>query len=173
MRDQLRPALALATVLAGLACSGCSGSTPTTTAHANRSATAATKAHFVAQAERICSTLATDEQPLKTRQESLKGLPVATADKAFVSLVHQVVALSQTAASKLGSLPRPAQDAAAIEKLLSSFSQETSEATSIADAASRQESTAGEAAEDALKRSASKNRVLAQEYGMQDCIGSE
>jgi hypothetical protein len=174
MRDQHRLALALAAVLASLLCTGCGSSdTPTSTAHANGSAATATKAQFIAQAERICSALATDERPLKARQESLKGLPVASADAAFVSLVHQVIALSHTAASKLGALPRPAQDAAAIEKLLSSFSEETGEAKSIADAASRQESTAGEAAEDALRRSVAKNRALAAEYGMKDCIGSE
>jgi hypothetical protein len=174
MRDQLRPALALAAVLAGLLCSGCgSSSTPTITTHANGADATATKAQFIAQAEHICSTLATDELPLKARQESLKKLPAAAADKAFVSLVHQLVALSRTAAAKLAALPRPAQDAAAIEKLLSSFSEETSEATSIADAASRQESAPGEAAEDALRRSVAKNRVLAEQYGMKDCIGSE
>jgi hypothetical protein len=167
------PAVLLALLLAVL-CGGCGSSrTSTTSARAGAAGGAATKAQFIARAESICATLSSQEKPLKTRQESLKGLPVATADREFVSLVHQLVDFSQTAVSKLQALARPAHDALPIEKLLTSLSAETKEANAIAAAASRQESSLGEADQDALRRSIANNRALAAEYGMKDCIGGE
>jgi hypothetical protein len=165
---------ALLAVLAALVCAGCgSSNTPTTAANTSAAASAATKAQFVAHAESICATLSAQEKPLRARQEALKGLPVATADKEFVALVHQLVAFSRTAATKLQLLSKPAQHAQSIDKLLTALSVETSEASDIAAAASRQESSTGEAEEQALRRSIANNRVLAVQYGMKDCIGAE
>jgi uncharacterized protein YceK len=178
MADRLRPALGLAVVVAVavavLMVSGC-GSTGTTTAAVPTSAPAATstKAHFVARAEEICRTLSAQEEPLKAQQESLKGLPSASADSVFVSLVRQVLAISKAANSKLHALPQPAGDAQAIDKLLAGFSEQVAEVSSIADAATRQESAVGEAAEGALKRSIADNSGLADAYGMKACVGSE
>lgn len=174
MRSLPTPAPALPAVLLALVCAGCgSSSTPTTASNASAAASAATKAQFIAHAESICASLSTQEKPLKARQEALKGLPVATADTEFVSLVHQLVAFSQTAATKLQLLPKPAQDAQSIEKLLTALSAESTEANDIAAAASRQESSTGEAEEQALRRSIANNRKLAAQYGMKDCIGEE
>jgi hypothetical protein len=177
MRRPPRPTPGLLAVALSLAiallCAGCgSGGSPTTTG-AGAAANAATKAQFIAHADAICATLTAEEKPLRTRQESLKGLPVATADREFVSLVHQLVAFSHTAATKLQALPRPTADAHPIDGLIATFSLETSEANSIADAASRQESSTGEADQDALRRSIAANRALAAEYGMKDCISGE
>jgi hypothetical protein len=174
MRDQLRGALGFAAILAALLCAGCgSSSTPSTSTQANQSTSTATRAQFVAQAERICSTLSQQEKPLKARQETLKQLPAAAAAKAFVALVHQVVALSRATASKLQALPQPAGDTQSIKKLLSSFSGEAGDAIAIANAAASQEASTGEAVQDALRRTIAENRALAAEYGMKDCIGSE
>lgn len=167
-------ASALPAVLLVLVCAGCgSSSTPTTAGNGSSTAGTATKAQFIAQAERICATLSSEEKPLRARQETLKGLPVATADKEFVSLVHQLVAFSRTAATKLTLLSQPPQDAQSIKKLLTSFSVESTDATDIASAASRQESNTGEADEQALRKSIANSRTLAAEYGMKDCIGGE
>jgi hypothetical protein len=173
MRRLPVPTPALPAVLLALACAGCgsSGTSPTT-AGAGTAASAATKAQFIAHAERICASLSAQEKPLRARQEALKGLPVATADREFVSLVHQLVAFSRTAATKLTLLSQPSQDPA-VKKLLTTLFVETSEANSIADAASRQESSTGEADEQALRRSITNNRALAAQYGMKDCIGGE
>jgi hypothetical protein len=171
MPDRPRPALGLAVGLAALLLSGCGGS-GTRTGAAGASA-ATTKARFVAQAEAVCRALSAQEQPLKARQESLKGLPVAEADKAFVSLARRVVSLSRAAEGKLQALPRPPDDAQAIEKLLTSFSEETADANDIANAAASRESTLGEGAEQALRRSIAANSALADAYGMKACIGSE
>jgi hypothetical protein len=165
---------ALPAVLIALVCAGCgSSSTSTTTTSSSAAAGAATKAQFIAHAESICTTLSSQEKPLKARQEALKGLPLATADKDFVSLVHQLVIFSHAAATKLQLLPKPAQNTQPIEKLISTLSVETSEASDIAAAASRQESSTGEAEEQALRRSIANNRTLAAQYGMKDCIGAE
>lgn len=172
MRDQLSGALGLVAIVAALVCTGC-GSTSTPSSNAHRPTSTATKAQFVAHAERICSTLSQQEKPLKARQESLKQLPATAAAKAFVALVHQVVAFSQAASSKLQLLPQPPSDAQAIQKLLSSFSGETSDATDLAKAAASQEASTAEAVQDALRKSIANNRALAAAYGMQACIGSE
>jgi hypothetical protein len=165
---------ALAAVLLALVCASCGSSgTPTTAATGSTAASTATKAQFIARAKSICAALSTQEKPLKARQETLKGLPVAAADKEFVALVHQLVAFSRTAATKLTLLPEPPQDAQAIKKLLNSLSVESTDATDIASAASRQESNTGEADEQALRKSIANSRTLAGEYGMKDCIGGE
>lgn len=174
--DRPRPALGLAVGLVALSLSGCGGSgTPAGNAGTSASATGAptTKARFVAQAEAVCRTLSAQEQPLKARQETLKGLPVATADKDFVALAQQVVTLSTAAERKLAALPRPPGDAQAIERLLASFSVETTDATAIANAAAKQENAIGEAAERALRKSIAADSALANAYGMEACIGSE
>jgi hypothetical protein len=176
MRDQLKGALGLAAILAALLCAGCgSSSTPSTStsSQASQSASTANKTQFVAQAERICSTLSQQEKPLKARQETLKRLPAGVAAKTFAALVHQVIAFSRAAASKLEMLPRPAGDTDAIKKLLSGFAGETSDAAAIGNAAASQEASTAEAVQYALRRTIADNRALAAEYGMADCIGSE
>ncbi len=174
MPDRPRPSLGLAVVLAILLLSGCgTTSTPSAKVSVSTPRGGQTKARFIAQAEAICRTLSAQEQPLKARQESLKQLPTATAEKAFVSLAHQVVVISRAANNKLHALPRPPDDVQAIEKLLAGFSEEVAETTGIANAAVSQESSIGEAAERALKKSIATNSALADEYGIKGCTGSE
>jgi hypothetical protein len=178
MRGQLRGTLGLAAALAALLCSGCggSGSTSSTGTHAGGATpttASTTKAQFVAQAETICRTLSAQEKPLQARQEALKGLAPEVADAEFVSIVGKVVAYSQTAAGKLQALARPPGDAQAIEKLLSSFSQETTDVKAIEQAARKQESTPGEEAQDALRKTIDEHLALAEAYGMKDCIAAE
>lgn len=174
MPDRLKPALGLAVLLGVLLLSGCGrAGTQAPTVSAPTSTAMTTKAHFVAQAESICRNLSAQEKPLRARQESLKRLPTASAGSAFVSLVRRVVVISDAANSKLHALPQPPGDAQAIDKLLTGFSEEAAEVSSIADAAAGQESTVGEAAEGALKRSIADNSGLADAYGMKACIGSE
>jgi hypothetical protein len=178
MPARLRPALGLAAGLASVLLSGCGSSgTPTTSAHAGESVsvtgTQSTKAHFVAQAEAACRTLTAQEQPLKARQNSLKGLSAEASDKVFVSIAREVVTFSRSADEKLRALPRPPADAHAIEGLLASFAQEITDTSDIAAAAANQNGTIGEDAEDALKKSIAANSTLAASYGMKDCIGGE
>ncbi len=174
MRDRLTGALGLAVLAIALLCCGCGSSSKSSAAtNANGSSSTSTKAQFVAGAEKICSTLSAQEQPLKTRQEALKKLPTATADTDFVTLVHQVVAFSRAADSKLQLLSPPPGNAGAVNKLLAAFAAETADANAIASAASRQESDTGEAAQDLLRKSVTRTSALAAEYGMKDCIGSE
>lgn len=172
MPDRPRPALGLAIALAVVLLSGCGATSTQTAAVSASTPTAATKAHFIVQAEGICRTLTAQEKPLRARQESLERLPTASDDSAFVSLARQVVVISQAANSKLHKLPRPPGDAHAIEQLLTGFSEEVADATRIGDAAAAEESTPGEAAEEALKRSIAENGGLAEAYGMKLCIGS-
>jgi hypothetical protein len=178
MLDRLRPALGLAAGLATVLLSGCGSSgTGTTGAYAGQSASTAgvqaTTAHFVAQAEAVCHTLSVQEQPLKARQESLKGVPTATSDKAFVSLARQVVTLSRATDEKLRALARPPAAGRAIEQLLSAFAEELVYATNIATAAANEENTPGEDAVNELRKSIAANSALAATYGMKDCIGAE
>jgi len=172
MRGQPTGALGLAAVAIALLCCGC-GSSSKSSAGAGSQSSTSTKAQFVAHAEQICSALSAHEQPLKTRQEALKKLPTATADTDFVALVHQVVAFSRAADSKLQLLSPPPGDAASVKKLLAAFAAETADANAIASAASRQESDTGEAAQDLLRKSVARTSALAAEYGMKDCIGAE
>lgn len=178
MRGQPRGTLGLAAVLAALLCSGCGGSASTSSTGARAqgatsSSASSTKAQYVAQAEAICRTLSAQEQPLKARQESLKTLAPEAADTAFVSIVAKLVAYSQAAARKLHALAPPAGDTQAVEQLLSSFSQETADAKAIEQAARKQESTPGEEAQDALKKTIDEHLALAERYGMKDCIAAE
>jgi hypothetical protein len=177
MRGHLRGVFGLAAVLAALGCAGCgSSSTSGTNAHTSGSGTtssAATKAQFVTQAQAICRTLSAQEKPLKARQESLKGLSPDLADTTFVAIVEKVIAYSRAASSKLAAVPRPPADAEAVEKLLSSFSEETAEAKAIGQAARKQESSAGEDAQDALRKTIDENLPQAETYGMRDCIAAE
>jgi TolA-binding protein len=173
MPDRFRAALGVATALAALLLSACgTTSTPTATVSTSSPKTG-TKSQFIAQAEAICRTLSAHEKPLRARQESLKGLPSAVADRTFVSLARQVVALSRAADRKLVVLPRPTGDRQALEKLLTSYSAEAAAAATIADAAANEEGTVGEDAEAALKRSIAANSPLADAFGMKDCFGSE
>jgi hypothetical protein len=177
MRDQLRPTLVLAASVLALLCSGCGSSdSHDASVHAGAESTptgVATKAQFIAQAQAICHTLSASEKPLKARQETLKSLPTATAGRLFVSLVDQVVKLARAADRKLEALPRPASESQAIDKLVAALTEEVNDAVSIADAARSEESSSGEASEEALKRSIAANVSSASSYGMKACFSSE
>jgi hypothetical protein len=176
VRDRLKPAFGLAVLAVALLLSGCGSSSKPTTTSTTTASTAgpsSTKAQFVSQASAICSALSAEEKPLQAQQEKLKALPSPTIDTAFVALVRKVVTYSRAAESKLRALPRPTGDAHAIEQLLNAFAEETTDANGIAKAANLQEATLGELAAKDLQKSVAKNKALAAEYGMGDCIGSE
>jgi hypothetical protein len=170
MPNRSRPALGLALVLVTALLCGCgsSGKSVVTTTPA-ASAGGPTKAQFVAQAEAICRMLSTQEKPLEASQASLTG--GGSSGTTFASLARQVVALSKAAETKLVALPRPPADAAAIGTLLASFTTDVNDANALAQAAVKQESSAGEAAEGALRRSIAAHGQLASEYGMKLCTG--
>ena len=171
MPNRSRPALGLAMVLATVLLGGCGSSgKPATTEAAPGSAAGPTKAQFVAQAEVICRKLSAQEKPLEASQATLTGS--GSSANSFASLAHQVVELSQAAETKLKALPRPTADAAAIETLLASFTQDVADANALAQAAVKEESSAGEAAEGALRRSIADHGQLASEYGMKLCTGA-
>lgn len=176
MADRLRPALGPLVLLAALILAGCGG-TSTPSSHPASSASAAdalaAKARFIAQAQSVCRSLSAQEQPLKARQETLKRLPSAVADKEFVALVHRLIVLSRAADGKLQALARPAGDAHNIERLLTSFSGQLTDVTDVADAAAKQEGSVGEAAVLALRRSIAQNIALAEKYGMKACVSAE
>lgn len=167
MSARLRPALGLAGGLAVLLLAGCGGGSASTAGASTE------KAHFVAHAQAVCRTLEARERPLKARQESLKGQPTATADKAFVTLARQVAVLSRAAEGKLQALPRPAADAHAIAGLLTSFTQEIADVSAVANAVADNQPETGESADAALRKSIAQNSALADAYGMNACVGSE
>lgn len=173
MSDRLRPALGLAVGLAVLL-AGC-GSTGTHSSQTGGSASnaGATTARFVAAAQAVCRTLEAQEKPLQARQEALKEQPTAVADKGFVSLARQVVALSQAAHAKLQALARPPADAQAIATLLSNFSGEIADVTDEAHAVAAGQAATGERANEKLRKSIEQNSASAAAYGMNDCIGTE
>jgi hypothetical protein len=176
MADRPIAVLGLAVAALAVAVSGC-GSTSSKSGSAQGSASGAsqkpavTKAQFIAQAEDVCRELNSQETPLKVRQESLKGQSAASSEKAFVSLAGQLVGFSRTAESRLKSLPRPPGEGTTIEKLVSAFDAETADVAEIAYAVAHQESSTGEAAAAALKRSIAGSSSTADELGMKDCIG--
>jgi hypothetical protein len=178
MADRPRAALGLAIAMTTFGAAGCgASSTQTTAGSAASSATAsksiATRAQFIARAESICRKLSSQEKPLKASQEALKGLPAASSNRPFVSLADQLVALTRTAAGQLRALPQPPGDTGKIEELLTIYNEEATDVSNVAYAVAHQESSVGEAAAAALKRSIATNSGLAQEFGLQDCIGSE
>ncbi len=169
MADRPRPALGFVIALAALVISSC-GSSSTKNATATASGTGAATAQFIAGASAICQRVAREEQPLRAREESLKNLPVATADEEFVSLAREAAAISQAAEEKLGALPRPPADAQTIQQLLLAYAEESREASSIASAAARQENGRGEDATGALTRSIALHDASAKKLGMGDCF---
>jgi hypothetical protein len=179
--DRSTPALGLIVAVLALALSACGGSTSTSRSTATNNgggstatpSATATKTQFAAAAKAICSELTAKEQPLKTHQASLKGLPTQAANKAFVSLVQQLVALSSAASAKLDALPRPAADVGPIKTLLAGFSEEIADVRDIATAVASEDNTAGETAASAIRRLGTAYASLAGAYGMEGCIGSE
>lgn len=132
----------------------------------------ATQAQFIAQASHICEGVRAQEQPLQTRQQSLKRLSVAQADATFVSLARQAASIARSADKQLSALARPAADAQAIGVLLQAYSAEATDAENLATAAVNQESKLGEAASIALARSVALNSASANKLGMRDCFGT-
>ncbi len=175
MPGRPRPALGLVVGFALLMLAGCGASSAPqdTSTGTSASDASAAKASFVAHAQEVCRTLNAQEQPLKLRQESLKRLPSTVADKEFIALVHQLVALSRAAEDKLRALPPPPGDAHDIEGVLTGFSQQLADVTEVASAAAKEESDVGEAAVLALRRSIAHNIALAQRYGMKACLNGE
>jgi hypothetical protein len=163
--------------VASLGAAGCGSSSSQTATSTAASATStkstATKAQFVAQAEAICRKLSAEEKPLKASQESLKGASAASAQQTFVSLADKVVKLSRAAEGQLRAIPPPPGEAAAIDQLLAVYREEATDVSNIAYFLSHQESSAGEAAAQALKRSVTGIVATARSYGMKDCIESE
>jgi hypothetical protein len=177
MPTRSTPALGLAVLIGALLLSGCgssskSPSSSSTAAQAVSAAGGPTKAQFSAQAEAICRSLANSEKPLEAQQAALKS-ETATSSGAFVSVARQVVALSRAADAKLHALPRPAAYAGPIGKLLAAFSEDVAYANDLAQAAAKEESDIGEAAERGLRRSITANSHLAGEFGLKLCTGSE
>jgi len=173
MADRPRRSLGLAAALAlaALVVSGCGGSSAKATGP-SRPGARTTQAQFVARASSICQGVRTQEQPLQTREASLKRLPVAKADAAFVSLARQAASIARTAGKRLRALARPAADAHEIEDLLQAYSAEATDAQNIANAAVNQENKLGEAASIALARSIALNSASANRLGMGDCFGT-
>jgi hypothetical protein len=188
---RLTPALGLIVTLLALSLSACGGGGASATGGTSSatdgtsSATnggggstagtgaTATKMQFAASAKAICRELTAKEQPLKSHQASLKGLPTQAANKAFVSLVEQLVALSSAASAKLDALPRPSADAGPIKTLLAGFSEEVADVRDIATAVASEDSTAGESAASSIRRLSAAYASLASSYGMNGCLGSE
>ncbi len=176
MGDRSRPVLGLAVVVGAMLLSGCRSSSSTTSTPASpatqSTAGTATKAEFIAQAEAICRSLSAAEKPLEAQQAALKGEATATSGGAFVTIARKVVALSRATDAKLHALPRPPADARAIDTLLASFTEDVNFANELAQAAAKQESSIGEAAERGLRNSISRNAQLADAYGMKVCTGT-
>jgi hypothetical protein len=172
MAERPRLALGLTAALAALWVSGCGSTGAKTTSTAGSSASS-TPAQFVAQASRICQGVSAQEQPLRTREESLKHLPVAQADEEFVSLARQAASIARTADKQLGALARPAADAQAIGQVLQAYSEEAADAENIADAVARKEDALGEAASGSLAKSIALNSASAKKLGMGDCLESQ
>jgi len=177
MTYRTRAALGVAVAVAALGAAGCgSSSTQTTSATAAAASTksgAATKAQFVAQAEAICRRLSVEEKPLKASQESLKGASAAASAQTFASLADHVVTLSRTADGRLRAIPQPPGEAAAINELLTVYSEEIGDVSNIAYFITHEENSAGEAAAAALKRSIATNSATARGFGVKDCIEAE
>jgi hypothetical protein len=195
----LRPSLALVTACVALASTGCGSSssgTPTAAtqpasaaATSTHSATAAqgstgtraathptatptaTRALFIARADTICRTLKSQQAPLEARVHTLNGSSENSQSnyKELASLLHQSVRFARSADAKLQALAAPPGDGATIEKLLAGYSEEAKYATSFADALTREERGAWEAAEKALARTLALDRGLAQGYGFKVC----
>lgn len=195
-RAQLTRALAAAALaLTGVAVAGCgsggthpssttnaaattaskaaSTATPTSSSTTATAPTNAATARFAAQARVICQSMSAREKSLKRRQETLKGHSLAAIEREFASLAGELADLSTAAGSRLAKLPRPAADAAAIERLLSAFASEANDVRAISKAVTSGESTAGEQATQELKDTASANAAEARRLGLEDCIGSE
>jgi Tfp pilus assembly protein FimV len=161
-------------VVATLTASGCGGSstkaaTGSQTTAATGTAEAAQKVRFVSAAERICTKLATEEKPLKARQEVLKSQEAGPAETTFVSLAQQVVTISRKALASLDKLPRPPKQAAAIATLLSIYADQITDVNDLASAVANRESTSGEGADSALKRALAAGAGLAKTYGIASC----
>jgi hypothetical protein len=171
MADRPRSAfgLALALALAALGIASCGG-TSTKTTSTTSSGSLSTRAQFVAQASRICQGVRAQEQPLKTREESLKRLPVAQADQEFVSLARQAASIARSADNQLRALARPKADAQEIAQLLQAYYGEAADADKLANAAVHQESGLGEAVASALAKSIALNSASAKKLGMGDCF---
>jgi hypothetical protein len=172
MADRPRTAFGLVVVLATLAISGCGGAKGTGTS-ATGSGASATPAQFIAQASSICRGVVIQEEPLKTREESLKSLPAETAEKELVSLANQASAISRTADGRLRALPRPPADAKTIGQLVQAYAEEATDASAIANAAAHEESQLGESAARALADSIAAHSASAKKLGMGDCFAGE
>jgi type IV pilus biogenesis protein CpaD/CtpE len=172
MADRSIPVLGLLVALAALGIAGC-GSTNTKTTSNTGSSASAPPTQFIAQASAICQGVSAQEQPLKVREETLKKLPVAAADKEFVALAHEAATISRAAEAKLRALPRPTADAPAIQQLLQAYSAEATDASNIAIAAAHEESTPGEDFAGALAKSVAQHSAAAKRLGMGGCFGVE
>jgi len=172
MADRSRAAFGLVFALAALGMSSC-GSTSTKEASATGSSALATPTQFIAQASSICQDVRTREEPLKAREESLRKLPVAAAGVAFASLAREAATISRAADERLRTLPRPRVDSQAIQQLLQAYSEEATDASSIANAAAREENSIGEAVAGALAKSIALHSALAKRLGMGGCFTLE
>jgi hypothetical protein len=168
-----RPTTAFGLLLALTAIGICAcGGTSSTTATGTAPRATASQTQFIAAATSICAGVHTQEEALKTREESLKNLPAATATPTFVSLVRQATAIAQTAEKRLRALPRPAR-AEAIEGVLDAYSEEAAEAGKVATAAAHQENTFGQYAAEALARNIALHLASAKRLGMGACFAVE
>ena len=162
--------LGVGVAFSALALSGCGGGTTTTASSTARSRASSTTGQFVARASRICGRVSREQKALKTSEESLKGLPVDSADKQFVSLARRAAAIARAADGRLRSLPRPPADSSTIQSLVQAYAQESSDAETIASAVAKQESELGEAASSALARSIRLESAGAKRLGMGGCF---
>jgi hypothetical protein len=172
MASRPTAAFGLAAALVACSMSGCGGTASHDGTHTSPAALAAQR-RFIAQATTICQGVRAAERPLRAREEGLKGQPLATAEKAFVSLARQAAAIAHAADARLGALPRPSDDAHAIAQLVQAYGEQASDAGEIASAAASKEGSAGEAASVALSRSIAAHLTSAKSLGMGECLNAE
>jgi len=140
----------------------------TVTVPATSSKPTPTMTQFIAQADEICKTLKSEQAQVKQRfSESSKGVTAA------VQLGRQGITFSRAANAKLQALPKPASEAATIEKLLTGYGEEATDGTNALDALAHKEISAEEAAQAALTKVEAFDDGVAQTLGLKVCGKSE
>ncbi|HTY96325.1 MAG TPA: hypothetical protein VMB91_04750 [Solirubrobacteraceae bacterium] len=163
-------ALVLASVLLALAGCGSTHTSGVTTAKVTSPAEKrSARAAFVAAANAVCAHLKAEEAPLKTRAGRLETAQSESAESESAPIMEQVVALARAAEDKLAAIVVPPEDAAAVEKLLTGFSEEAAYVHDTAVAFRKHERTAWEAALGSLSQVHTRDHGVALGLGLREC----
>jgi len=167
----MRRALCVGGAVVALSGCGASAHTATVGTSTGQAPTpAASPAVFIAKADAVCAALKQREASLTQRFTSLAGSSAAE-EREGAPIMRGIVRLARAADARFAAIPVPPQDASAVARLLTGYSEEATDLNKAAAGFESHEQVTWEAALGALTKAELSGHRAALGLGLKKCGG--